>query len=338
MAIVGQAGGLVFKVEDGETRILVVRARKDPSAWIFPKGHVEPGEIPAQAALREVREEAGVEGVVVQALQPALDFASGSESVRVEYFLIAGTNEGGRHERREKRWLPPDQAIALLTYEDARRLLRNTLSMIEAHASGGVTNSNDDAAFRDLLLAEYQHVAESLLRNEEDGEKRVTFLITLAGGVAAALGLVLGKDTVLSSSERHPLVLLTLAILFAIGYLTLVRVVTRNATSDRYKEGLNRIRTYFLQSSEDPRLRFLPFDPHKGRPRKPWSWKSTGRGGWLPTVVLVDSFFLGAFASTLCASGSWWINAAVGAVAVTVAWPALIYLANRKYREARQEG
>lgn len=334
MATVAQSGGVVFRLENGEPWILIVRARKNPTAWIFPKGHVEPGESAVQAALREVREEAGVEGVVVASLHPALEFQSGAESVRVEYFLIAATHEAHSDEGRDKRWLPPAQALAQLTYENARSLLQGALAVIEEWATGRKANRTDDGAFRALLLAEYDHVANSLLRNEEDGEKRVTFLITLSGGVAAALGLVLGKDTVLSAAERHPLALLTLAILFALGYLTLVRVVTRNVASDRYKGGLDRIRRYFVESPEDPRARFLAFDPYKSEARKPWSWKSAGKGGWLPMVVLVDSVLLGALAGVICSSGSWWANGAVGAVAAVLAWCGLIHLSNRQYSEA----
>jgi len=250
--------------------------------------------------------------------------------VRVRYFLIAATHETESNESRDKCWFPPEQALAELTHIDARRLLRAALPIIDERAGRSATREID-SPFHELLLAEYHHVADSLIRNEEDGEKRVTFLISLAGGVAAAVGFILGKDGVPSPAERNPFVLLSLMALFALGYLTLVRVVTRNLATDRYKRGLSRIRRYFLESELDPRTRFLAFNPYEENARKLSSWKSVGRGGWLPTVVLVDSFFLGAIAMVITASGSWWANAAVGVAIGSLAWIALIRLANRKY-------
>jgi predicted NUDIX family NTP pyrophosphohydrolase len=60
------AGILLFRVCDGETQVLLVKPggpfwrNKDVGAWMIPKGLVEPGETPAEAALREFEEETGV--------------------------------------------------------------------------------------------------------------------------------------------------------------------------------------------------------------------------------------------------------------------------------------
>ncbi|MBI4485873.1 MAG: NUDIX domain-containing protein, partial [Acidobacteria bacterium] len=65
MATISQAGGVVFRSHRASPRVLLVKARKNPSLWIFPKGHIEGDETPAEAALRETREEAGVKGDIV---------------------------------------------------------------------------------------------------------------------------------------------------------------------------------------------------------------------------------------------------------------------------------
>jgi 8-oxo-dGTP pyrophosphatase MutT (NUDIX family) len=63
VATATHAGGIVFQETEEERLYLLVRPRLSGNEWVFPKGHIEPGESPEQAALREVREEAGVEGL-----------------------------------------------------------------------------------------------------------------------------------------------------------------------------------------------------------------------------------------------------------------------------------
>jgi len=59
------AGVLLFRQRDGETQVLLIKPggpfwrNKNVGAWMIPKGAVEPGEVPAEAALREFEEETG---------------------------------------------------------------------------------------------------------------------------------------------------------------------------------------------------------------------------------------------------------------------------------------
>ncbi len=85
MARIPQAGAIVFRSERGEARVLLVRAKSTPQAWIFPKGHLERGESMAAAALREAHEETGIDGVVVGLAGLPLAFRSKGENVSVEY-------------------------------------------------------------------------------------------------------------------------------------------------------------------------------------------------------------------------------------------------------------
>jgi ADP-ribose pyrophosphatase YjhB (NUDIX family) len=131
---VPQAGAVAFRVAGGRPEILLVRAKKVPSHWIFPKGHLDTREEPRAAALRELAEEAGVVGEVVRPLVPTLTFRSGNEDVEVEYFLILATGEVEPEEDREKVWLAPDDAVETITHPDARALLRSALPDISAAA------------------------------------------------------------------------------------------------------------------------------------------------------------------------------------------------------------
>ena len=129
--VVEQAGAVVFRSAADRLQILLVRAKKTPNQWIFPKGHIEPGESAKDAALRETREEAGVIGRAITALAPALEFDSGRERVRVRYYLLAATGETPTGEGREKRWAEPEVALRELSHQDARELLRGALPVIQ---------------------------------------------------------------------------------------------------------------------------------------------------------------------------------------------------------------
>jgi 8-oxo-dGTP pyrophosphatase MutT (NUDIX family) len=120
---VAQAGGIVIRQDGGRLSVLLVRAKKDPTLWIFPKGHVDAGETAAAAALRETQEEAGIDGDLVGSVGEPLEFLSGRELVRVQYFLIRPVGEVESSEGREKRWFTFDDARRALVFDGARRLL-----------------------------------------------------------------------------------------------------------------------------------------------------------------------------------------------------------------------
>ena len=109
--------------KNGGVSVLLVSSKKEPGHWIFPKGHIERGESAPEAALRETEEEAGVDGDLLGPVG-ALEFDWRSERYRVEYFLIRARAETDRTDGRTKVWLPFDEALARLTYDDTRRLLR----------------------------------------------------------------------------------------------------------------------------------------------------------------------------------------------------------------------
>jgi 8-oxo-dGTP pyrophosphatase MutT (NUDIX family) len=129
---VEQAGAVVYRRGNDGIRVLLVRARKNPTDWIFPKGHLEEGETPAQTAVREAEEEAGVTGRVVSPLWPAITFEAGGRQLRVQYFLVEYTGPAAAKEQRELAWLPPSAAVAQLTHEAARALLTTALDNLPA--------------------------------------------------------------------------------------------------------------------------------------------------------------------------------------------------------------
>ena len=130
---VPQAGGIAFRGRGGDLKILLVTSKKQPRFWIFPKGHVEPGETAAEAGVRETLEEAGVTGDL---LGPAgtLEYDWSGKRYRVEYFLIRATSEAPASDGRTIAWLPFDEALDRLSFDDTGRLLREARGRMEGAA------------------------------------------------------------------------------------------------------------------------------------------------------------------------------------------------------------
>jgi 8-oxo-dGTP pyrophosphatase MutT (NUDIX family) len=131
MTVVQQAGAIAYRAIDGIPEILIVRAKKNPDDLIFPKGHIEPGESPEEAAVRELREEGGIEGEVVSHAGPS-EYRSNGKTIHVEYFLCSYVKTVGTDEPRSPRWCSVDEALNLLTYEDVRGLLRAAVPIINS--------------------------------------------------------------------------------------------------------------------------------------------------------------------------------------------------------------
>lgn len=118
MTTVHASGGLVLRrIGTGWEILAVHRPRYDD--WSLPKGKDEPGESPAEAALREVWEETGVRGRLVVPLDEiAYTLADGRDKV-VRYFAmtVASARPFSPNEEVDAvRWVPAGEADHLLTY------------------------------------------------------------------------------------------------------------------------------------------------------------------------------------------------------------------------------
>ena len=107
-----------------------MEAKQNRHEWIFAKGHVEPGESPADTAVRELREESGYDGRIIAPLG-SLEFPARDEWVHAEYFLIETGERQGAGDGRDHRWLPYESARSLLSHSDARALLDRAARLLE---------------------------------------------------------------------------------------------------------------------------------------------------------------------------------------------------------------
>ena len=135
------AGGVVVRIGEhtAEPEVLVVH-RVVHDDWSLPKGHIDPGEDDATAALREVSEETGVTAEVV-ALLPTTEHRTPSGTKQVAWFLmrpIAG-DPAQRPPDTEvdiARYVPSGEFVELLSYRTELELAHLAISMWMPGASG----------------------------------------------------------------------------------------------------------------------------------------------------------------------------------------------------------
>ena len=129
VSVIRAAGGVVVRnSRSGEPEIAVIH-RPEYDDWTLPKGKIEPDERPEDCALREVREETGLEVEIVRPIG-VIDywFAVPGERVHklVHFFLMrprGGDVSQHDHEYDDVRWVPVTEARRLLTYDTYREML-----------------------------------------------------------------------------------------------------------------------------------------------------------------------------------------------------------------------
>ena len=122
------AGGVAFYRKGNQTFYLVISS-SDGAHWVLPKGHIELGETPKDAALRELQEETGIIGEIVAELSTQ-HFKILDKKIYVQYFLISKLSYSKAMENRSIQWVDEQTALQLLSFEDARKVLRKAANVI----------------------------------------------------------------------------------------------------------------------------------------------------------------------------------------------------------------
>jgi 8-oxo-dGTP pyrophosphatase MutT (NUDIX family) len=126
------AGEVAFRRQDSRIEVALI-AVGEQLRWQLPKGLVDQGEAPEEAARREVREEAGIETDLVQPLERIEYWYYGTEQgVRVRYHkfvhfyllsYVAGEVQDHDAEVADARWVELAEAKKLLAFASERRVL-----------------------------------------------------------------------------------------------------------------------------------------------------------------------------------------------------------------------
>lgn len=137
------AGGVCYRSSGAGPEIALIKTHE--GRWQLPKGWIEDGEAPEAAALREVREEAGLEAEIVAPLD-TIEYWYVSrydpEPARVHKFVqfflarcTGGSTDDHDDEVTEARWLPIEDAARTLSHEDERRIVAAARALLRERDS-----------------------------------------------------------------------------------------------------------------------------------------------------------------------------------------------------------
>lgn len=150
------AGGVVLRHMQGRWFLAAIEPRREnhptPGArkaavLALPKGIVDPGERPEQTALREVREETGVEAELITKLNDiryvyVRTWGDHARVFKIVSFYLLRYTSGKlgelspemRHEVKSASWVPLDEAVRKLSYKGERDVAELALKYLQAHA------------------------------------------------------------------------------------------------------------------------------------------------------------------------------------------------------------
>jgi len=133
------AGGVVHRVIDGRIQVVLAHRRRPP-LWALPKGTPDSGETIEETAIRETREETGIEVEIERPLSSiTYFFVRGSTRFHktVHFFLmraVGGSTDAHDAEFDEVRWMDLHEALAVMTHATERSVVEEAAAIIASGA------------------------------------------------------------------------------------------------------------------------------------------------------------------------------------------------------------
>ncbi len=126
------SGGVIYRKVDGEFEVALISKGR---IWCLPKGLIEKGETAEETAVREVREETGLAGEIVQKIGKIhYDFRKEKHFFKtVHFFLLKftkGSVDAHDFEVDTAIWVPISDGIIKLTYVNEKKMLRKAIDIL----------------------------------------------------------------------------------------------------------------------------------------------------------------------------------------------------------------
>lgn len=126
-------GAVVYYIDNNQIEFLIIRQVK--GHWSFPKGHVENNETDAETALREIKEETGLEVELNTNFQKSCIFSPREGVLKENLFFVALANSKKvviqEKELTNYKWLMYEEALALVTHSRDKDVLKEAYEFIK---------------------------------------------------------------------------------------------------------------------------------------------------------------------------------------------------------------
>lgn len=119
-------GAIVYRKFHGNTEILLIK-HVNSGHWSFPKGHMEEGETEPDTALREIKEETGIDVILDTSFRETVSYYPKKDTQKtVVYFIAKAKNYdfiAQEEEIAQIKWVDISHATSVLTYENDKTIV-----------------------------------------------------------------------------------------------------------------------------------------------------------------------------------------------------------------------
>ena len=119
-------GAIVYRKFHGNTEILLIK-HVNSGHWSFPKGHVENDETEIETAIREIKEETGLDVIIDPTFRETVSYSPRKDTQKIVVYFIAKAKSYDftpqEEEIAEIKWVEIGRAASVLTYENDRSIV-----------------------------------------------------------------------------------------------------------------------------------------------------------------------------------------------------------------------
>jgi 8-oxo-dGTP pyrophosphatase MutT (NUDIX family) len=128
-------GAVILSKTGGDFKVLLIQHRNG-GHWSFPKGHVEKDENEVDTALREIKEETGIDAVIDTGFRHVTTYSPDQDIMKdVVYFIAKPKDEKlllQAEEVRNAGWYSFDKASQIITFENDKKLFESAVDYIKS--------------------------------------------------------------------------------------------------------------------------------------------------------------------------------------------------------------
>ena len=130
-------GAIVYRKSHGNTEILLIK-HVNSGHWSFPKGHVEGEETEIETALREIKEETGIDVIIDPSFRETVSYSPRKDTQKVVVYFIGKAKNfefvPQEEEIAQVRWVDIGHATSILTYENDKTIVNKAKIAIKNEA------------------------------------------------------------------------------------------------------------------------------------------------------------------------------------------------------------